>query len=142
MKKKKDYFLVVIGIVLTIIGVYLINTLELPSEFMLPLAYISIGGGCGMFGHGIGSIISRTLIKKHPEIEKQISIEIKDERNLLIGYRAKAKAYDFMTYLFGTIMLVFALMQIDLAAILLLVFSYLLVQGYAIYYRIKYDKEM
>ncbi len=142
MKQKKDYFLVVIGIALVVIGVYLINTLSLSNEFMLPLAYIFIGSGCGMFGHGIGNIISKTLIRTNPQIEKQISIENKDERNLLISYRSKSKAYDFMTYLFATIMLVFALMQIDLAATLLLVFSYLLVQGYAIYYRIKYDKEM
>lgn len=142
MKTKKEYVLVVSGIVLVIFGIYILNSLQVPRGFVLTLAYISIGSGCGMFGHGIGDIISTMVIKNHPEIEKKISIENNDERNLLIGYRAKAKAYDFMTYLFATIMLVFALMQIDLAAILLLVFSYLAVQGYAIYYRIKYDKEM
>ncbi len=142
MKTNKDYFLVVVGFVLAAFGVYLINRWSIPTGFMLPVAYISIGSGCGMFGHGIGNIVSRNLMKKHPEVQKQLSIEQSDERNLLISYRAKSKAFDFMTYLFATIMLVFALMQIDLAAILLLVFAYLLVQGYGIYYRIRYDKEM
>ena len=142
MKRKKDYLFVVLGIISVVLGIYLRTVLTDPQEFMLAFPYICIGVGCGMFGHGIGNIIATNQLKKHPEIEKQITIEKSDERNIMISYRAKAKAYDFMTYLFASIMIVFALMQIDLVAILLLVFSYLLVQGYAIYYRIKYDKEM
>ncbi len=142
MKKKIDYLLSGLGVILAILGVYLLNATSTPNEFMSILSYLCIGVGCGMFGHGIGNIIAKSLMRKHPEIEKQRSIEQADERNQLIGYRAKAKAYDFMTYLFATIMLVFALLQIELSAILLLVFAYLLVHGYAIYYRIRYEKEM
>ena len=36
----------------------------------------------------------------------------------------------------------FTLMGVDLIPLLLLVFIYLLIQIYAVYYRIKYDKEM
>ncbi len=39
-------------------------------------------------------------------------------------------------------MVSFALMGVDIVPILLLVFAYLFVHGCAIYYRLKYDKEM
>lgn len=39
-------------------------------------------------------------------------------------------------------MVAFALMGVDMIAVLLLVFVYLFVQGYAVYFRCKYDKEM
>ncbi len=142
--KNKKYFLIIVGIILIILGGYLyfINK-ELPtSDFMISLAYILIGCGTGIFGHGVGDIISKILIIKHPEIKKQISIDSKDERNLLILYRAKAKAYDFMTSFYATILLVFVVLQVNVAIIIFLVFSYLLVQGYGMYYIMKYDKEM
>ncbi|HYF75143.1 MAG TPA: hypothetical protein VD757_01040, partial [Candidatus Nitrosocosmicus sp.] len=75
-------------------------------------------------------------------IEKQLEIDRHDERNIAIGNRAKAKAYDMMIYVFGALLLAFALMDVDMTALLLLVFAYLFVVGYGIYYRIKYDKEM
>ena len=40
-----------------------------------------------------------------------------------------------MTFVFGALMIAFALMGVDMIAVLLLVFAYLFVQGYAIYYR-------
>ena len=39
-------------------------------------------------------------------------------------------------------MVSFALIGVDMVAVLLLVFSYLFVEGCAIRYRCKYDKEM
>jgi 4-hydroxybenzoate polyprenyltransferase len=71
-----------------------------------------------------------------------MEIERKDERNIAISNRSKAKAYDLMIFVFGALMLSFALMGVDLVLILLLVFAYLFVVGYGIFYRIKYDKEM
>ena len=47
-----------------------------------------------------------------------------------------------MTFLFSPLLLCLALMQIDLAALLLLVFAYLFVEGYAIYCRIAAEKKM
>jgi hypothetical protein len=90
----------------------------------------------------MGEIISRRAVKNHTDIEKQIKINKQDERNVAIGNRAKAKAYDMMIFIFGALMLVFALMGIDMAAVLLLVLAYLFVVGYGIYYRCKFEKEM
>lgn len=69
-------------------------------------------------------------------------IEEKDERYIAIGNQAKAKGFDMMTFDFGALMICFALMEIELAATLLFVFTYLFVEGYAIYYRFKLDKMM
>jgi hypothetical protein len=71
-----------------------------------------------------------------------MEIERKDERNVSISNRAKAKAYDLMIYVFGALLLSFALIGVDMVEILLLVFAYLFVAGYGVFYRIKYDKEM
>ena len=81
-------------------------------------------------------------MKGSPDLQKQLEIEQKDERNIAISNSAKGKAFDIMLFVYGALMLPFALMQVDLAAILLFVFCYLLVLGCSIYYRVKYEKEM
>ena len=104
---------------------------------MRALPYVMVGVGCGLFGQGMGGVIERSMLKKHPEIAKQKEIEVKDERNQEISNRAKAKTYDVMVFVFGALMLSFALMNVDLAALLLLVFAYLFVIGSAVYFRVK-----
>lgn len=47
-----------------------------------------------------------------------------------------------MIFVFGALMFSFALMNVELTVILLLVFSFLLVIGFEIYYRCRYEKEM
>lgn len=136
------YIAVVFGFLLLGIGLYLIKTIIEPQGIMRALPYVCIGLGCGIWGHGMGEIISQRAVKNHPGVEKQIKIDKLDERNVAIGNRAKAKAYDMMIFIFGALMLTFALMGIDMIAILLLVFAYLFVIGYGIYYRCKFDKEM
>ena len=90
----------------------------------------------------MGNLISDKAIQNYPDIKRQKEIEEKDERNIAISSRAKAKAYDIMTFVFGALMVSFALMGVDMIPILLFVFTYLFIQGYAIYYRCKYEKEM
>ena len=143
MKKERfDYITTVIGVVLLAAGLFLVKTLNNPRGFMLALPYVCIGIGCGVFSHGIGNVISSKATRNSPDIQKKLDIEQKDERNITIANRAKAKAYDLMTFVFGALMITFALMGVDMIAVLLLVFAYLFVQGFAIYYRCKYDKEM
>ena len=59
-----------------------------------------------------------------------------------VSIKAKGKAFDMMTYIFGALMVSFALMDVDMTPLLLLVFAYLFVHGFSIYYRMKFDKEM
>ena len=93
-------------------------------------------------GNGIAQLVQRWALQKDPELARQQEIEVGDERNIRLAEGAKARAFDLMVFVFGALMLIFALMQVDLAAILLLVGAYLLVQGYAVYCRIRLEKEM
>lgn len=135
--KKMGYAVTVIGSLLLAIGLYLIKTIGDFQGLMMTLPYIRIGVGCGLFGHGMGDIISERAIRNYPEIQRQLD----DEHNVDITNRAKGKAFDIMTFVFGALMLSFAPMGIDIVAVLLLVFAYLFVQGTAIYYRFKFDRE-
>ncbi len=143
MKKSlSPVILMFLGLLLLSAGIYIVKTSIDPQGMVRVLPYVCIGLGCGIFGHGTGDVISRRILKNHPTKEKEIEIEKNDERNIAIGSLAKAKAYDMMIYVFGALMLAFALMEVELAALLLLVFAYLFVVAYGIYYRYKYDKEM
>ncbi|GKU24182.1 hypothetical protein [Clostridium folliculivorans] len=143
MKKNiTNYFAVAFGLLLLCIGLYLSKTILEPQGIMRAFPYVCIGLGCGILGHGLGEIISRRSLKNYPEIDKQLKIDKLDERNVSISNLAKAKAYDMMIFLFGALILAFALMGIDMIALLLLVFSYLFIVVYGVYYRFKFDKTM
>lgn len=138
----KDFLLIIISLILIGGGIIIVKTITEPSDMMQALPYVCVGLGCGIFGHGMGRVINFKALKNSPRIQKQIEIEKKDERNVVIANQAKAKAYDLMTFLFGVLMLVFVLMRIDMMAFLLLVFAYSIVVLYGLYYRFKYEKEM
>ena len=141
-KKLIDYFMVVIGIVLLLCGLVLIKLIDTPQGIFIALPYICIGVGCGIFGHRMGNLINLRLNSNHPDIKKQMEIEQKDERHIVIQNQAKAKAYEMMIFVFGALMICFALMNVDMMVILMLVSCYLFIIGYSVYYRVKYDKEM
>ena len=130
------------GIALLATGLVLLKCSAAPKGALLILPYICIGLGCGAFGNGLSGIVSQWAIKKDPDLQKQIEIDQNDERNIAISNRAKAKAYDVMLYVFGALMLVFALLEVDIAAVLLLVCVYLFVVGTFIFYLSRYHREM
>jgi len=132
----------VVGLALLGAGLYLVKTVFAPTGVMLALPYVFIGLGCGMFGQGVSGFVNRAVLKKNPEIAKQQEIEQKDERNQEIANRAKAKAYDAMVFVFGALMVAFALMGMDFVPVLLLVGAYLYVVGVGLYYRFKLEKEL
>lgn len=71
------------------------------QQLPVNLPYVFVGIGSGVFGSGMGSIVTSRTLKKHPETQRVLEIEKKDERNIAISNRAKAKAYDAMTFVFG-----------------------------------------
>ncbi len=142
MKRVKNYLIAAVGIVVLALGLFLVKTLDNPKEFLMALPYVCIGIGCGIFGYGMGELIASKAVQNNPNIQKQMEIEKNDERNIAISNRAKAKAYDIMTFVFGALMVSFTLMSVDVVPTLLLAFAYLFVHGYGIYYRCKYVKEM
>ncbi len=141
-KKLIIYCTTVIGLILLAVGLYLVKAVPEALENMKALPFIFIGLGTGILGNGIGDIISRRALKGNPAFQKQIETDQKDERNVAISYRAKAKAYDMMIFVYSALLLAFALMGINRTAILMLVCAYLFVVFYSIYYRHKYEKEM
>ena len=86
--------------------------------------------------------MSRRALRDCPEFCRQLEIVQKDERNIAIASRAKGKAYDMMTYAFGALIVSFAVMRVQMAAVWMLVLVYLFVHGYALYWRCRYEKEM
>ena len=130
------------GLLLAAAGLYLVRTAADPQGFLRALPYVCIGVGCGLFGGCLGGLLGDRAVQSDPELARRLRIEQNDERNVAVANRAKGKAFDCMTYVFGALMVSFALMGIDLVAVLLLVFAYLLVHGVALYYRIKFDREM
>lgn len=132
----------ILGLALLALGLYLVKTTNATEGILLTLPYVFVGIGSGLFGQGMGGVIERSVLKKNPEILKQKEIEVNDERNQQISNRAKSKAYDVMVFVFGALMVAFALMGMDMVAVLLLVFAYLFVVGSAVYYRVKFEKEL
>ncbi len=132
----------ILGLVLLAAGLTLVKTIADPKGILLTLPYVCVGIGSGLFGQGVAGVIERYVYKKHPDMQKQKEIEVNDERNREISTRAKAKGYDTMVFVFGALMISFALMNVDLAVVLLMVFAYLFVVGSHIYYSVKFEKEL
>lgn len=141
-RDRKEIVWIVVGVVLWGIAVLLLRQNPGNSGFWRALPYVCLGVGAGLLGQGIGQMVQRKALQSDPELARQQEIEAGDERNIQLAQRAKAKAFDLMVFVFSALLLVFALMGVEMTAILLLVAAYLLVQGYAVYCRVKLEKEM
>ena len=141
MKKIGKILMIIFGALLFGAGFWMLRSLPDPGGVLAALPYLCIGVGCGMFGHALGEMLSAAAVRRDPQIKKQIEIESKDERNIMLGNMAKAKGFDIMTYLFAALMLAYALMGESLRVIIPFVIAYLFVEGYSIFCRVKMDKE-
>ena len=142
MKRAKNVWLSVLGFALIAAGIYLIRTVPDPQGILRALPFLLVGFGCGIFGHGLGELLAKKAAESDPETARRMEIDQTDERNVMIGSMAKAKGYDMMTYVFGALMVAFALMGAPWTVIIPMVIAYLFVHGYAIYFRVKLEKEM
>ena len=144
MKNKigKYVLLSVVGFVLGASGTILAKVCRDAQGIMTVLPYLMIGIGAGIFGQNIGTLVTNLAYRKNPEAAKQILIDTNDERNVSIRNQAKGKAYDIMIYVFGILMLVYALMQVELWVTLALVGAYLIVIMANVFYISRYNKNM
>ena len=138
-KRTKNIILTVVGLLLMTAGVVAVKCFDLGN---IAAPYVSIGLGCGIFGQGLGELITLRSEKGHPEITRQREIEEHDERNIALRDKAQARAYRTAKMIFGSLPVAFALMNVELRVVLLLVAAYLYVCGCSIYYSAKYRKEM
>ena len=137
----KNMMLTAAGLLLLLAGLVLVKTGVAEQGMQRVIPYVLVGIGTGMFGHNLGEILKHFAVKNDPKIAREIEIEMRDERNTTISNKAKAKAYDLMLMTFGGLLLVFALMQVDFYAVLLLAGAYLFVVFTSVYYMCKYRRE-
>lgn len=136
MKRKGSLLVAVIGLAVVALGLFLMRGPE-----RMPLPGILIGLGAGALGCGLSGALTERLSRKYPDMAGK-TVEQQDERNVAISNRAKARAYDLMVYVFGALMITFALMNADITMILLLIGAYLLIVACRIGFGMHYDKIM
>lgn len=141
MKKNTSILITILGTVLLVVGLYMVRAIIDPQGIMKTMPYLAIGLGCGMFGHGLGELYNRHVIGKDPQLAKQMEINKKDERNVMLANTAKAKGFDIMTYVFSALLLAYALMGSGWEIIIPFVVAYLFVEIYAVYSRVKIERE-
>jgi Ca2+/Na+ antiporter len=134
--------LAIVGLVIFGMGLVLIKSWPDVQGFLKPLPYLLVGVGAGIFGGNLGTALRNRAALKDPQAAKQFEIDEKDERNEAIRNKAKARAYDLMIFVFSAILLAFALMDVDLYIILILVGIYAIFACANVFYLIKYQKEM
>ncbi len=141
MKRGKNLFLILISFSLLMAG-FLLMQAPLTQGVFRTTPYLLIGIGCGLFGYSLNTTITRTIERQYPEIAAQKQIETQDERNQALLCRAKAKAYDVMTYAFAVLILFYAFLGSSIEIVLPSIFVYLSIEFSALFFRIKYEKEM
>ena len=95
-----------------------------------------------VFGACIAKLYFINFEKKNPDIVKENEIEFKDERNVLILQRAKAKSADIMQWLTMLIAYLTILVNAPLWITLVIVGIFVLYNIIQIYYINKLNKEM
>ena len=139
MKNKK---LKLIGsIVLAALGAALVIT-AIFTDFNKNINGVMTGIGAGLFGAALSQIAAIMIYSKNPDKLKQKTIEVNDERNILIVEKAKATTYKIFTYILSAVLI--ALIVINLkpiwlfAAISLYVIRFII----EIFFVNKYAKEL
>ena len=136
MKRKGSMVIAMAGVAVVVLGLFLMKRLG-----NVPLPGILIGLGAGALGCGLSGVLTERLSRKYPDMAGK-TVEQQDERNVAINNRAKARAYDLMVYVFGALMITFALMNADITMILLLIGAYFIVVACRIGFGAHYNKTM
>ena len=140
MKKHNAIILTVLGILAIIAGILMTSVLKIDFGSLKFLSYLLSGIGCAAAGYGITEIAEKDIMKKSPDVYKQMQIDSQDERNVMIQNAAKAKAFDVMQMIFLILIITVGLMG-ELTVTLFMVICYFSVLGLAVFYRKKLDKE-
>lgn len=140
MKKKRGIMVSLLGVFMFLLGLYFVKNAQ-SIGVMKTIPYLLIGIGCGTFGHGVGEFFGKLAMEKDPKLAKQMEINQKDERNLMLSNMSKAKGYDIMSFVIPALMLAYVLMGASMEIIIPLVASYLFIQFYTIYILSKKSKE-
>jgi len=135
MQKKSMFYIT--AIIISVIMIIGSQFVELNSH-----SGILLGTGAGVLGANIAKLYFINLEKKNPDIIKENEIELKDERNILIRQRAKAKSADIIQWLIMLIAYLTIFVNAPLWITLLTVGIFVLYNIIQIYYINKFNKEM
>jgi hypothetical protein len=135
MQKKSMFY--ISGIIISVIMIILSQFVELNSH-----SGILLGTGAGVFGANIAKLYFISLEKKNPDIIKENEIELKDERNVLILQKAKAKSADITQWLIMLVAYLEILVNAPLWITLVTIGIFVLYNIIQIYYVNKFNKEM
>ena len=135
MQRKSTFY--VMAITISVIMIILSQFVELNSH-----SGILLGTGAGSIGASISKLYFINLEKKNPDIVKENEIELKDERNILIRQRAKAKSADITQWLIMLIAYLEIFVNAPLWIILVTVGIFVLYNVIQIYYINKFNQEM
>lgn len=138
MLKKKSFYFFTMFIGICLIGV----SLALRSEELKSISGVLIGVGAGLFGVSIVNLYMKKLEEKNPDIKKQNQIDLKDERNITIRNRAKAKAGDITQWLIMGIAYITILINAELWVTLVVVGVFLMYNVLGLYFTNKYQQVM
>ena len=135
MQKKSMFYIT--AIIISVIMIIVSQFVELNSH-----SGILLGTGAGVLGANIAKLYFINLEKKNPDIVKKNEIELKDERNILIRQRAKAKSADIIQWLIMLIAYLEIFVNAPLWIILVTIGIFVLYNIIQIYYINKFNKEM
>ena len=135
MQKKSMFYIT--AIIISVIMIIGSQFVELNSH-----SGILLGTGAGVLGANIAKLYFINLEKKNPDIVKENEIELKDERNILIRQRAKAKSADIIQWLIMLIAYLEIFVNAPLWIILVTIGIFVLYNIIQIYFINKFNKEM
>lgn len=101
-----------------------------------------LGTGAGIIGGCISKLYFINFERKNPRIVKENEIELKDERNILIRQRARAKSADITQWLIMGIAYLTIIISAHLWITLMLIGIFVAYNILQIFYVNKFNKEM
>jgi len=134
---KMYWGLLALGVLLFAVGGFLLKGVNENN-----ISSVCIGVGAGLFGMSVGKIISLKVEAKYPDTQRQLKIEINDERNTTIRDKAGASTCRIMNYTLSTLTLIFVLLKASMFIVLLMVAAIILQAGLFIYFSNRYSKEI
>lgn len=138
MLKKKSYYIgtFIIGIVFMILSHFF------RGEELKTIGGILIGLGGAFVGISVASLYTKFQQDKYPEVIKQSEIDYKDERNIAIRLKAKAKAADITQWFIIGVAYILIMIDAPLWVTLVTVGVFALYSILTIILASKYQKEM
>ena len=107
----------------------------------IKLGGLFLGIGAGFVAAGIVNIFAQFFYRKHPKVKIKKDIEINDERNLFIRYKACFKAYEISKWFLLALAVIGGFMEFPLWLLLSLLCIYIYNAFLQIYFINKFNKE-